>query len=69
MAVALSLSVTHKALGFDRRMPDINFDALDPQPSTGTFPVGIPGATRAAGARNKQQARTPPSQSRSTDVF
>ena len=64
MAVALSLSVTHKALG-----SDINFDALDPQPSTGTFPVGIPGATRAGGARNKQQARTPPSQSRSTDVF
>ena len=60
VAVALSLSVTQKAIGFDRRMPDINFDALEPQPGTGTLPVGIPGATRAAGARNKQRPRTPP---------
>jgi uncharacterized ferredoxin-like protein len=28
LAVALSLSVTHKAIGFDRRMPDIGFDSL-----------------------------------------
>src|SRR2546421_598660 len=27
-AVALSLSVTHKAIGFDRRMPDVDFDSL-----------------------------------------
>ena len=60
VAVALSLSVTQKAIGFDRRMPDINFHALEPQPGTGTLPVGIPGATRAAGARNKQRPRTPP---------
>jgi hypothetical protein len=28
IAVALSLSLTHKAVGFDRRMPEIDFDAL-----------------------------------------
>ncbi|MDT4996119.1 MAG: hypothetical protein QOD45_187 [Pseudonocardiales bacterium] len=58
LAVALSLSVTHKAIGFDRRMPEVDFDALD-LPGTGTLPVGVPGATRAAGARNKQQPRHP----------
>jgi uncharacterized ferredoxin-like protein len=56
IAVALSLSMTHKAIGFDRRMPDIDFDALD-LPSTGTLPVGVEGASRAGGARNRQQAR------------
>lgn len=56
IAVALSLSVTHKAVGFDRRMPEIDFDTLE-LPSTGTLPVGIPGALRASGARNKQQPR------------
>ena len=58
LAVALSLSVTHKAIGFDRRMPEIDFDALD-LPSTGTLPVAVPGAVRAGGARNKQQPRNP----------
>lgn len=58
LAVALSLSVTHKAIGFDRRMPDIDFDTLD-LPGTGTLPVGIDGAARAGGARNKQQPRHP----------
>ena len=56
LAVALSLSVTHKAIGFDRRMPDIDFDTLD-LPATGTLPVAIPGAVRAGGARNQQQPR------------
>jgi uncharacterized ferredoxin-like protein len=56
VAVALSLSLTHKAVGFDRRLPDINYDALD-LPSTGTLPVGIEGASRHGGARNRQQAR------------
>ena len=58
IAVALSLSVTHKAIGFDRRMPEIDFDALD-LPSTGTLPVGVPGAARSGGARNRQQPRHP----------
>jgi uncharacterized ferredoxin-like protein len=56
VAVALSLSLTHKAVGFDRRMPDVDFDALD-LPSTGTLPVGVPGAVREGGARNRQQPR------------
>ena len=56
LAVALSLSLTHKAITFDRRMPEIDYDTLD-LPGTGTLPVGVPGATRAGGARNKQQPR------------
>src|SRR5436190_8532358 len=56
IAVALSLSLTHKAIGFDRRMPDVDFDALD-LPATNTLPVGIPGASRYDGARNRQQPR------------
>jgi uncharacterized ferredoxin-like protein len=58
LAVALSLSLTHKAITFDRRMPDIDYDALDAEP-TGTLPIGIPGAARSGGARNKQQPRKP----------
>jgi len=59
-AVALSLSMTHKAIGFDRRMPEVNYDSLD-LPGTGTLPLGVPGATRDGGARNKQQPRKPQS--------
>lgn len=59
IAVALSLSLTHKAIGFDRRMPEINFDALD-LPTTGTLPLGVPGAAREGGARNRQQPRRSP---------
>jgi uncharacterized ferredoxin-like protein len=57
IAVALSLSMTHKAIGFDRRMPDVDVDTLD-YPPTGTLPIGIEGASRYDGARNKQQPRT-----------
>jgi uncharacterized ferredoxin-like protein len=60
LAVALSLSVTHKAIGFDRRMPEVDFDSLD-LPATGTLPVAIPGAVRGGGARNQQQPRQRPS--------
>ena len=56
VAVALSLSMTHKAIGFDRRMPDIDFDTLD-YPPTNTLPVAVEGATRYGGARNRQQPR------------
>ena len=55
-AVALSLSMTHKAIGFDRAMPEADFDNID-LPVTGTQPVGIPGATRHGGARNRQAPR------------
>jgi len=51
-------SLTHKAVGFDRRINDIDFDALD-LPATGTLPIGIDGAPRTDGARNRQQPRTP----------
>src|SRR6266480_7511533 len=57
-AVALSLSMTHKAVGFDRPMPEADFDSLD-LPPTGTQPTGVPGATRHGGARNRQAPRQP----------
>jgi uncharacterized ferredoxin-like protein len=57
-AVALSLSMTHKAVGFDRPMPEADFDHLN-LPPTGTQPVGVPGAARHSGARNRQAPRQP----------
>jgi uncharacterized ferredoxin-like protein len=56
VAVALSLSLTHKAVAFDRRMPDVDFDALE-LPETGTLPIGVEGADRYGGARNRQHPR------------
>jgi uncharacterized ferredoxin-like protein len=58
VAVALSLSLTHKAVAFDRRMPEVDFDALD-LPGTGTLPTGVEGAARYGGARNRQHRRRP----------
>jgi uncharacterized ferredoxin-like protein len=58
ISVALSLSLTHKAVGFDRRFPDVDFDTLD-LPTTGTLPIGVEGATRYGGVRNRQQPRSP----------
>ena len=58
IAVGLSLSMTHKAIGFDRRLPDVEFDSLD-LPATGTLPIGIEGAPRYGGIRNRQQTRRP----------
>jgi len=66
IAVALSLSLTHKAVGFDRKIGEVDFDALD-LPATGTLPIGIEGATRADGTRNRQQPRTPIRRSGITD--
>jgi uncharacterized ferredoxin-like protein len=57
-SVALSLSMTSKAIGFDRALPEADFDSLD-LPSTGTLPVGVPGASRHGGARNRQAPRQP----------
>lgn len=57
-AVALSLSVTHKAIGFDRRMPDVDFDALD-YTTTGTLPVAAERGERHDGARHRQAPRRP----------
>ena len=58
VAVGLSLSLTHKAVGFDRRMPDIDVDTLDYEP-TATLPVGVEGGERYGGARSRQQPRRP----------
>src|SRR6266581_1314137 len=57
-SVALSLSLTPKAVGFDRPMPEADFDSLD-LPPTGTQPTGVPGAARHGGARNRQAPRQP----------
>jgi hypothetical protein len=58
IAVALSLSMSQKAIGFDRRMPDVAFDELEWHP-TGTLPIGVEGGSRGDGARNRQQPRRP----------
>ena len=50
--------VRQKAVGFDRPMPEADFDSLN-LPSTGTQPVGIPGAARHGGIRNRQAPRQP----------
>lgn len=57
IAVGLSLSLGPKAVGFDRKVPEVDIDGLDYE-STGTFPVGVPGGERQGGARNRQQPRT-----------
>ena len=56
VAVALSLSLTHKAVGFDRRFPEVDFNALDP-PSAGVLPIGAEGGARQEVIRNRQQPR------------
>src|SRR5262249_25414906 len=57
-AVARSLSMTHKAVGFDRAMPEADFDQ-GAFPPTGTQPTGVPGGERHQGARNRQAPRNP----------
>src|SRR5205809_4714905 len=56
VAVGMSLSLTHKAVGFDRRFPEVDFDALD-LPSTGTLPIAAATGERHGGARHRQQPR------------
>jgi hypothetical protein len=51
-------SADSKAIGFDRAMPEPEFDSLDLAP-TGTQPVAVHGATRHGGARNQQAPRRP----------
>ncbi len=59
VAVALSLSMTQKAIGFDRRMPEPgDYDTMD-YPPTDTLPIGMPDGARYGGARNRQLPRTP----------
>ncbi len=56
VAVALSLSLTHKNVGFDRRFPEVDFDALD-LPSTHTLPIAAATGALQGGARHRQQPR------------
>jgi uncharacterized ferredoxin-like protein len=57
-AIALSLSMTHKAVGFDRRIPDADFAALD-LPGTGTLPVALQDRSGPEGMRHRQAPRYP----------
>ena len=59
VAVGMSLSLTHKAVGFDRRFPEVDFDALD-LPSTGTLPLAAASGSLRDGARHRQQPRRLP---------
>lgn len=54
VAVGLSLSLAHKAVGFDRRITDVDVDTLDYLP-TATLPVGVEGGDRHSGVRNNRQ--------------
>ena len=56
--------MTSKAIGFDRAMPEADFDTLG-LPPTGTLPVGVPGAARQDGVRNRQAPRHPSHPARS----
>ena len=56
IAIGLSLSLTHKAVGFDRRIAEVDVDTLE-YPSTGTLPLGVEGGERHGGVRNRQQPR------------
>jgi len=58
IAVGLSLSLTHKSVGFDRSFPEVDFDALD-LPATGTLPIAAASGELHGGARHRQQSRTP----------
>ena len=58
VAVALSISMTPKAIGFDRKIGEIDYDSLVYSP-TGTLPIGVDGGGRQGGVRNKQQPRNP----------
>ena len=58
IAVALSLSLTHKAVGFDRRIAEVDVDTLE-YPPTSTLPIGVAGGERYGGVRNRQQPRRP----------
>ena len=58
IAVALSLSLTHKAVGFDRRIAEGDVDTLE-YPPTSALPIGVAGGERYGGVRNRQQPRRP----------
>jgi uncharacterized ferredoxin-like protein len=59
VAVALSLSLTHKNIGFDRAMPQVDFEAAELRglPLTNTLPVAARDGVRPGG-RHKQEPVT-----------
>ncbi len=57
VAVAMSLSITHKSVGFDRRFPEVDFDALE-LPPTKTLPIAAVTGELYGGARHRQQGRS-----------
>jgi hypothetical protein len=65
VAVALSLSLTHKSLGFDRMMPTPDFEAPELQdlPSTNTLPTATDRGARSGG-RHRQQPQSRPRRAR-----
>ena len=67
VAVALSLSMTHKSVGFDRSMPEPDFEAPEFQdlPSTHTLPTASERGARPGG-RHRQQPLAPPKRNRRT---
>ena len=50
--------MTAKAVGFDRKISEVDYDTLD-YPPTHTLPIGVPGGERQGGVRNRQQPRNP----------
>jgi uncharacterized ferredoxin-like protein len=60
VAVALSLSLTHKNVGFDRAFPEVDFDNLD-LPGTGTLPLAAEVRNELHRPRHKQSRRNPES--------
>ena len=68
VAVALSLSITHKSLGFDKPMPQIDFEAPEVQqlPATNTLPRAAETGDRPGG-RHKQEPVTAPRRRRRAD--
>jgi uncharacterized ferredoxin-like protein len=65
VAVALSLSLTHKNVGFDKAMPQVDFDAPEYKdlPVTHTLPRAAETGERTGG-RHKQEPVSRPAQSR-----
>ncbi len=61
VAVALSLSLTHKNVGFDKAMPQVDFDAPEYRdlPITHTLPSAAESGERAGGRHRQEQFTRP----------
>ena len=69
VAVALSLSLTHKNVGFDNVMPAIDFDTEEMArlPATDTLPVAAEHGERTGGRHAQQPVSPPRRRPRATD--